>query len=266
MSKALEAGKSLADLILAKLPESLRDSVKTALTAPEATDALTLLGDSALARADYSRSMDDLKAKEAQLTEDYTKLNDWWATKQAEFAEYEKLKDDPRLKNPASKPPVDPNAPPPVDPSKFVSKEDFEKLLRAEQMQAANFMGLQNALTLKHFQDFGEVLDTRELLADKKLGTALPDGRTYGLIDAYQTKYSDKLSERDKAREDARIKKLVDEGVAERMKGVNPAMVPIRPGASPLDVLDSKTEPNQFSPDAAAQEYLRLQEARSSAA
>ena len=60
MSKALDSGKSLAELLAAKLPESLRPTLQEIFAKPEAADALTLLGDSALARSDYSRSKDEL--------------------------------------------------------------------------------------------------------------------------------------------------------------------------------------------------------------
>ncbi len=263
MAAAIDAGKSLADLILAKLPENLRDSVKTAFAAPEATDALTLLGDSALARADYSRKMDEIKAKEDTLTEDYTKLNDWFATKKADLEDYAKLKATPNPPKDPTKP--DPPVPPEFDVSKFVSKDEFGKTMTEQQMVAANYLALQNVLTLKHYDDFHEVLDTRELLADKNLGKQLPDGRIYGLVDAYQTKYAEKLSARDKTAEETKINKLVDEKLAERMKSMPNQPFPIRGGASPLDLLEAgKTiEPGQFSAEAAAAEYQRLTEARS---
>jgi hypothetical protein len=271
MAAAIDAGKTLAEQILAKLPESLRASVSAAFAAPEATDALTLLGDSALARADYSRNMDALKAKETELntkadtlTEDYTKLNTWFAEKKTDLEEYGKIKADPAYKPgvPASK---KDDLPTGFDASKYVAREDFNKSMSEQQLLAANYLALQNVLTLKHYDDFKEVLDTRELLADKSLGRQLPDGRVYGLVDAYQTKYSEKLSARDKVVEDARIQKLVDEQLRERMKGMPPAMVPMRGGSSPLDLLEAgtKAEPGQFSADAAAAEYQRLTEARS---
>lgn len=268
MSKALETGKSIADQILAKLPESLRASVQPVFAAPEATDALTLLGDSALARADYSRNMDtltaEMKAKEDALTEEYNKLNDWYATRKDALAEYDRMKADPKYKADPAKPIVDPAAPV-IDPAKFLSRDDFGKEMNSQQMMAANYLALQNVLTLRHYDDFHEILDTRDLLADKNLGKPLPDGRIYGLVDAYQTKYADKLTERDKKLEDTKINKLVDEKLAERMKGLPNQPFPIRGGASPLDLLEAgtKIEPGQYSAEAAAAEYQRLTEARS---
>ena len=261
MAKALDAGKSLADLILAKLPESLRESVKTAFAAPEATDALTLLGDSTLARADYSRQMDEIKQKEETLAEDYTKLNTWYASKKADLDELDKLKagkkDDPVI-NP-TKP-----AAPDFDPAKFISREDFTKTMFEQQRVAADYLGLQNVLTLKHYDDFKEVLDTRELLADKKLGTQKPDGGTYGLIDAYQAKFSEKLSTRDKLAEETRINKLVEDRLSEERKKSPTMAFPIKGAPSALDLLESGAtfKPEDYTAQAAADEYQRLQASR----
>jgi hypothetical protein len=262
MSKASEAGKAFLAGVLAKVPEALRAQVETALTDPTAEEALVVLGTGALAQSDINKKYDDLKAKETQLTEDYTKLNTWYETNASKLAEYDTLKAN---KGNGGDPPK-PGAPPPVDTSKFLDRETFEQTMRQEQLAAANFLGLQSALTLSHYKDFGEVIDTRELLADKRLGSQMPDGRVFGLKDAYDAKYADKIAARDKQREDDRINKLVDAQVSERMKG-QAAPYPIKGAPSPLDVLDptSQQKPEQFDVNSAVVEYERLQAARQSA-
>jgi hypothetical protein len=257
MSKASEAGKAFLAGVLAKVPEALRAQVETALTDPTAEDALVVLGTGALAQSDINKKYDDLKAKEAQITEDYNKLNGWFETNKAKLEEYDTLK----AKGGQPDPPK-PGAT--IDTSKFLDRDEFAKTMQQEQMAAANYLGLQNVLTLSHYNDFKEILDTRELLADKRLGSQLPDGRVFGLKDAYEAKYSEKLAERDKAREADRIKKLVDEQVAERMKGQAATPYPIKGAPSPLDVLDptSQQKPEQFDVNSAVAEYQRLQEAR----
>lgn len=268
MPKALDTGTSFIAGVLAKLPESLRESAKAAFAAPEAQEALTTLGDGVLARADYSRAMDDIKVKEDTLVADYEKLNTWYATRQADFEIVDGLKKTGKW---SDKGPVLDGAPPKpgdpplaVDTSKFVSREDFDKIMRGEQMAAAGFLALQQNIGMKHLQDFGEVIDTRELLADTNLGKPTPDGRVYGLQDAYNTKYSTKITERNQKLENERIEKLVGERLATERKGFN-MPIPLKNGqGSPLDLLEANTE---FKPDpnlaqTAAEEYARLQAAR----
>lgn len=259
MSKALDAGKSLADLILAKLPESLRENARAAFTAPEAADALTLLGDSALARTDYSRSMDEIKVKEDTLAADYNKLNTWFAEKKTDLDAYDKIKKG------GTPPPTDPNAPPALDPTKFITVESFGKEMNLQQRQAADYLALQNVLTLKHYDDFKEILDTRDLLADANLGKQKKDGGVYGLIDAYHTKFSDRLTKRDQDAETTRINKLVEDRLVEERRKSPAQAFPIKGAPSPLDLLEPGAptiDPTAHTAAAAADEYARLQSAR----
>src|SRR5215471_9474588 len=78
MASAFESGQSFMAGVLAKLPESQREAAKAIFDAAEARDAVTLLGDGALARSDYSRHMDDLREKEGALNEYYTRLSGWY--------------------------------------------------------------------------------------------------------------------------------------------------------------------------------------------
>lgn len=262
MSKAADTGKSFIDGVLAKLPESLRDQAKAVFSAPEATDALTLVGDGVLARADYSRQMDEIRTKEQQVTEDFERLNTWYEEKKSALAELDEFRTG--KKKPANGDPPPPRTTPEIDPTKFLSREDFQKSQREEQLAAANYLGLQNVLTLQHYDRFKEILDTRELLADPNLGKQKADGSVYGLTDAYRTKHGEKLTAWEQQQEQARITKLVDEQVAERMKA-NPGMpIPLRGAPSVLDLIEAGTEikPEQYSAAAAAEEYARLQAAR----
>src|SRR5215510_3070249 len=108
---AFEEGSSFVAGVLAKLPESLRAQVKDALEKPEAKDAVVLLGDGVLARADYSKHMDLLKAKETDLTSKWEELNDWYRANEAALKEYPTLK--AQLAAPPTNPPTNPPAKPP---------------------------------------------------------------------------------------------------------------------------------------------------------
>lgn len=255
---AFESGSEFIKGILAKLPEGLRNQpLDQILASAEAKEALTFAGDGVLARSDYSKNMDSLKQREDALTEDYNKLNTWYAENSSALEEYKKLK---------AQSPVDPNKPRDPNPagpdlSKFVDLETFGKTMNEQQMQAANYLGLQNALTLQHYDRFKEVIDTRDLLADKNLGKQKADGSIYGLKDAYQAKYADKLSEYDKQQHRALIDKEVQERLAEERKN-QPANqpFPLKAAPSALDLLepDSKEKPSDFTPERAAAFYQEL--------
>lgn len=264
-TKAADYGKTFMAGVFAKISDPEKRAQAEALfNDPAAAEAVVAIGAGALAQSDINKQYSDIQAKEALLTEDYTKLNEWYEGKKTILAEYDTLKAG-GAKPTAGDPPAR-TAAPEFDPKKFVSYEDFQRSMTEQQMQAANYLGLQNVLTLKHYKDFGDVLDTRELLADKNLGKQMADGRIYGLMDAYQSKFSTQLSERDQKLEADRINKLVDEKVAVRMKDApNQPFVIRGGGTSPLDALDATADPAKaglYTADAAAQEYLRLQEVR----
>lgn len=264
MSKASDAGRTFLAGVLAKIPEDQRAQVEAALTASE--EALTVIGAGALAQSDINRRYQEITEKtreietlQAQVQADYDRNTEWWTANQAKLAELDRLK--------AGNPNPNPNPPPPaLDPAKYVDRETFEKTMRAEQMSAANAVALMATLAIRHSHDFNEVLDTRELLQDPKLGSQRPDGGIYGLEDAYRTKFGEKLTAKAQAAEDARIKQRVDAEVAERMKGLPQTPFPIKgTGTSPLDVIGTTPDPKDAQvplAERAAQEYARLQESR----
>ncbi len=136
--KAFDAGKSLLDLVLAKLPESVRNDVAQKLGAPEAADAITLLGDSALARSDYSTRMDEITAKEKAIAEDYERLNTWFTENKAQLDKAATLeKEVAALKG--GKPTVPDPTPTPA-PSTGMTKEELEKLQQPPAGEFTDFL------------------------------------------------------------------------------------------------------------------------------
>lgn len=255
MSKASEAGKSFLAGVLAKISDPEKRAQAEAALADDA--ALEVLGSGALAQSDINKRYDDLKAKEDALTEDYTRLNGWYETNKAKLEEYDTLKKQPPADPLAPRPPADPK----VDLSKYVDLETFGKTMNDQQMQAANYLGLQNALTLQHYDRFKEVIDTRDLLADKNLGKQKPDGGIYGLKDAYEAKYAEKLTSWSTQQEQARINKLVEERLAEERKNQpSNQPFPLKAAPSALDLLepDSKEKPSDFTAERAAAHYAEL--------
>ena len=263
MSKALDSGKSLAEAVLAKLPESLREQAKAALLAPEASEALTLLGDSALARSDYSRQMDEirakteeLKAQEDTLLADHKNLTDWYAEKKAVIDKYPSLS---AIEQELAKARGG-NVPPPVEPKPTVpglTREEIDKLLMERDLGYADALALGIDVGAQHLHTFGEPPDMRSVIG-------LAKQKRISLEAAYQEKYGDKLAERAKADEAARIQKLVDEKYAEKLKQHADQPFPLRNREpSVLDVIaDPNRKPSDYTAEAAAAEYERLQAAR----
>lgn len=251
MSKAFESGKAFVDQILAKLPEGLRDSAKTALTAPEATDALTYLGDGVLARADYSRQKDQLDTLQNQIQADYDRLTNWWE----DHKDYDTIKaEHAALK--AGTPVVPVGTPEPV---KVVglTQADVDKQLQERDMAALRYANYTNQLAIDHYAKFNEALDLNAL-SEFALKNRVP-------IDAaYRQQYAEKLDARSKAEEAVRIQKLVDDGMAAERQKYNTQPFPLRNQApSVLDILDSSTDkPANHNLDSAVAEYERLSAAR----
>lgn len=266
MSKALDSGKSLAEAVLAKLPENLRDAARTALLAPEATDALTLLGDSALARSDYSKNMDEIRTKaeelreqEATLVADHARLSDWYAGKKAVIDKYptlDAIEAELARARGGTPPPADPN--PPKPPVSGISKEDLEAAFMERDKGYASVLALTTTLATKHLRDFNEVLDVNALVAHAtKNRLPLYDPRAD--MDAYRALHGEQLKAKQDADEQTRINKLVDEKLAARLKDANQPFPLRNSSPSVLDVLqDPNFKPTDFGVDAAVAEYDRL--------
>lgn len=255
MSKALDSGKAFVEQVLAKLPESLRDAARTAFAAPEAADALTTVGDGVLARSDYSRLMDEVREKEAAITEDYTKLNGWYETNKSRLGQVETL--EAEIARLQGKPPV--TTPPPTQSTtpSGLSMDDLNKVLEDRDRNYAGVLAYTTSLATKHLRDFNEVLDVQAVIDNAT--------KTRTSLDAsYKTLYAEKLTTKARAEEDARINKQVEERLAERLKGQGDQPFPLRnQSPSVLDILHAKDDSTaNHNLDSAVAEYERLQSAR----
>ena len=260
---ALDTGKSLAEQILAKLPEGLRGSVKAAFDAPESVEALTLLGDSAMARSDYSRQSDeirkkteDLDALNAQVQGDYQNLKTWYAQNQAKLQEFDTIKPEyERLKGGTPNPNPNPN-PNPV-PAKGLSQEDVDKLLQERDAGYARVLAVTTTLATKHLRDFNEVLDVNALVEHaSKHRVALFDPRAE--TDAYRAIHGEKIAAKAKAEADADIEKRVQERLAQERRSQQQPY-PVR-GQEPsvLDTLEQPDRQNRYTVDTAVARYEEL--------
>ena len=83
---AFESGQTFMAGVLAKLPAEQRAQAEAVFNNAEAKEAVTLIGDSVLARSDYSRNMDASGEKETALTDYYTRLDGWYKDNQDALA------------------------------------------------------------------------------------------------------------------------------------------------------------------------------------
>jgi hypothetical protein len=263
---AFEDGTSFLAGVLAKLPEAERAQVKAAFEKPEAKDAVTLVGDSVLARTDYSKKMDALTATQAAVATHKETLDAWYEKNKAALIEHPALKAEiDKLKAGGTDDDDDTKG-------KGMTVEEIQKLVDAQiSAQAPDFVNLtayMPTLALRHYQMFGEVLDAQELVANPKVGKPIvgQPGRVYSLPDAYQEKYGDRLAAKAKEADDKRVNDLVEARLKDERAKLVGQPFPLRGDATPsvLDVLNSKEGPAVHTLDAAVAEYERLTASRQS--
>lgn len=271
---AFESGQSFMAGVLAKLPESQREAARALFESAEARDAVTLIGDGALARSDYSRNMDGLRAKEQELNAHYERLNDWYATNKSALEEARELKANGggMIDRAGSNGHGDPNPNP--DPANVVKggamlTADEVRKLAGEAIDAAGreYLTVTAFLSqrgLEHLHTFGEPLDTVALVNNPKLGRPIAGqpGRVFSLDDAYQEQYGEKVAAKRKEYEDKRFNEEVEKRLADRLRSSASQPFPLRSESSPLDVLTTKDGPAAHTLDTAVAEYERLQAAR----
>ena len=257
---AFESGQSFLAGVLSKLPQEQRAQAEAIFNAAEAKDAVALLGDGALARSDYSRSMDGLREKEQALTEYYTRLDGWYAENKAAL--------DAVVARPGGGT---------IDPAPAnggaggniaLTHDDIRRIANDAVNEAGRdyiavsaFLATQGA---RHSHLFGEPLDMTELVANPKLGKPVygQPGRVYSLQDAYSERYGERIQKKQQEAEDRRINDEVDKRLGERLKQTQSGHpFPLRE-SSPLDVLSTKDGPAQHTLDSAVAEYERLVSAK----
>jgi len=166
----------------------------------------------------------------------------WYETNKAALDEYTKLK------AAGGNPP----APAPPAPS-GISKEDLEKYLGERDRSYAAVLGLTTTLATQHYKNFGEVLDTGDLIA-------FAEKNRLPLSEAYSQKFAEPIKARNEKLETKRIDKLVQEKLTAERAQMAGQPFPLRhQDPSVLDTLNA-TPPDkaQYSAEAAAAEYARI--------
>jgi hypothetical protein len=259
---AFEAGTSFLAGVLAKLPPEQRAQAEAIFTAAEAKDAVSLAGDGALARSDYSRSMDSLREKEQALNEYYVRLDGWYADNKAALD---------AVRTNGGGDPTPPQGQPQGQPAPAaggnlaLTQDDIRRIANdaineagRDYIAVSAFLATQGA---RHSHLFGEPLDMTELVANPKLGKPVygQPGRVYSLQDAYLERYGERIQKKQQEAEDKRINDEVDKRLSDRLKQTHSGHpFPLRQESSPLDVLQTKDGPAQHTLDSAVAEYERL--------
>lgn len=262
---AFESGQTFIAGVLAKLPANLQEQAKKIFEAAEAKDAVTVIGDSTLARSDYSRQMDDLRQKEESIAAHQAELNSWFTNNKGALEEYVKIKPEyDTLKGST------PN-PNPAAPAKVVvpfSEEDARKVA-AQAIDEAGRDYVQIAAWISskavwHLHTFGEPLPGNEIASNPKLGRPIAGtNRVFTLEDAYNEKYHEKLAAKTKDTEDKRIETEVQRRLGEERTKHGNHPFPLRGEASVLDAMnDPNNKPGTYTLDTAVAEYDRLQSQR----
>lgn len=215
---AREAGQAFLQEILSKIPEDRRaDVVATMEAVPELVD---YVGEGALRQSDYSRHLDAVKAIEKQQTE-------WWNANK-EFAEVGQKAKAAGFDPTKTGTPGAPALQTPSLPDDVLRRDELDQ-------REVGYAALTTWMTttgMKHFQDFGEVVDFAALMQDPRV-------KQIGLRGVYEAVTAPKYQEKQQAAQAAEVARQVEAGIAERLKTLHNPNAPTGPApkGSPLDVL-----------------------------
>ncbi len=182
----------------------------------------------------------------------------WFEERRADLAELDALR---------AKGTPDPTivTPKPVDlPKDLITKKDLDSSLEQLSREAVGFMAELPTLSLKHYQQFGEVLNIQELLVDPRV-------QKIGMIGVYNEKYKDQLKAKADAAQATRDEAIREEGRQAERARLASAQHPypvVGNEPSALDAIEAaragKT-PEVKTLDAIAAEYTRLSATRAGA-
>lgn len=235
--------------VLAHVPEADRGKVEAALVALE---------EDGLRQADYSKVSAEAQAAKAKFDELYTKNTEWFQERQADLAALDALRvENADLKTKVTTVVTDPTKPV-VD---AITKKQLDDTLGETERGAVSFIAEANSLTLKHFKEFGEVLDITDLLKDKRV-------QQIGLRGVYADTFKDQLKAKADAAEAARVDAIRKEErtkVLAEVAGAHHPYPVVGNESSSLDAIEAARagqSPAVKSVEDMTSEYARLTAAR----
>jgi hypothetical protein len=213
----------------------------------------------------------ELKDKLTAATDLYERNDRWYKTNEAALKEYPTLKTEyERLKaggDPDDDKDKDKRVP--VDVKKTI-EETIDGLLDARlsdrERGYVDVVAFMQDLAFKHHTMFNEPLNQRELVGNPKLGRPIAGqpGRVFSLQDAYNEKYGERVTAKEKEAHDKSIETEVQKRLQEeRAKHVD-GPYPLRGDTSPsvLDVLTTEKGAAAHTLDTAVNAYEQLQAGR----
>lgn len=233
--------------VLAHVPEAERGKAEAKLIELE---------EGGLRQSDYSKLAADAQAEKERFEKLYEANTAWFEEKKTALAEIDPLRAKVTELE-GRKPTVD-------LPKDVITEKSLNERLDLMERGAVGFIAEANALTMKHFQQFGEILNMQELLADKRV-------QTIGLQGVYADKFKDQIKAKADAAEAVRAEALREEGrVAERTKYANRAPYPVvgnEPSAlDGIEAARAGEQPKVKSVEDMSAEYARLGGARATGA
>jgi len=222
---AKDTGKAFLEQVLAKVPETSRASVQAAL---ENDDLLSFMGDQVMLRPEFSRAMDQLRVQEASLVAKHNEHDNWYKGQKGlltaganALARLKALKRRGVIRDDDPDPEPDDDDdddgdPAPASrrraslPDNVVTQDKLDAVVTAQatlEQQGVRLMSAINKLGMTHFKEFGEPLDTDELIA-----AAGKSGRT--LADEYQVMVAPRREETAKKKQEEEIKAAEERGKA----------------------------------------------------
>lgn len=239
--------------VVAALPEEKRGQAQEILGAITGTPAaLDIAANGVLRQSDYSRQMNELAKKEAELTQWHGALTEWKAEQDAIYAAAALKPDVQPQPQPQPKP-----AQPALDPARYVDRETFDQFSR----EAAGVMAVSNALSVRHLQEFGEALDLLALMKDPRLGK---DGM--GLKEVYEATFADRYAAKAQATKEKELADLRAKIESEVRAQILSTPYPVSPNQpSSLDLIEAAQKAGDGKTDvvgAATALYEQLQQKR----
>jgi len=269
-----KAGQAYLAELLALVPEDKRGSIKEVLES-ESEAVYDFLGNGVNRQSDYSRAMDKLREDQKVVESDASKARQvyednirWKAAEQVKVQKV--LEENARMRKQLADDLDDDDGgngaglPNGFDPSKFISKEDADKLMAEKlanvERDGLSVMSAMTKLGGRHIKEFGEVLDPDELIK-----VAQDNG--VNLVQAYDIHVSEIREERRQKAHEEELEKVRKESreatLAEvRQQGSN---LPYPIDNSEPSIIDQlKADKSQFGVKAAVDEFYKGQKSAAS--